>query len=82
MTDLGTLDPIQLGQIASSSLLGATAASGALIAIGDKNLGRKNELVIASTLFTLGTLVQSLGPDFATLIAGRVVYGLGIGTAM
>ena len=51
-TDLGVLDPLQLGQIASASLLGATAASAALIAVGDKNIGRKTELLLAASLFT------------------------------
>ena len=82
LTDLGALDPLQLGQIASASLLGATAASGALIAIGDKNVGRKTELLIASSLFIAGTLIQSLGPTLPIVSAGRVLYGLGIGTAM
>lgn len=45
-SEFGTLDPIQLGQIASSSLLGAMLSSGLIIFIGDKFIGRKNELQI------------------------------------
>jgi MFS family permease len=81
-TDLGVLDPLQLGQIASASLLGATAASGAIIFAGDKNIGRKTELITAATLFGLGTLGQSLGGSLSAVLAGRVLYGLGIGVAM
>ena len=104
-SEFGTLDPIQLGQIASSSLLGAMLSSGLIIFIGDKFIGRKNELQIgiytynlltsiavinpflsfphaASVLFTVGTLVQSLSTSFPIALVGRVLYGLGIGTAM
>lgn len=81
-TDLGALDPLQLGQIASASLLGATVASGAIIVAGDKNIGRKTELITAATLFGLGTLGQSLGDSLSAVLAGRVLYGLGIGVAM
>jgi len=79
-TDLGALDPFQLGQIASASLLGATIAAGSLIAIGDKKVGRKTELITAASLFSIGTLVQSLGPSYPIIILGRIIYGLGIGT--
>ena len=33
-------------------------------------------------LYLVGTLTQSLSPTFATIILGRIIYGLGIGTAM
>lgn len=81
-SDLGGLDPLQLGQVASASLLGATAASGILIALGDKQIGRKAELTAASALFIGGTLIQSLSPSLPLVIFGRIIYGLGIGTAM
>jgi len=82
LSEFGTLDPIQLGQIASSSLLGAIISSASIIFIGDKVIGRKNELQIASVLFLVGTLVQSLSTSFPIALVGRVLYGLGIGTAM
>lgn len=46
LSEFGSLDPIQLGQIASSSLFGAMISSGLIIFIGDKVIGRKNELQI------------------------------------
>jgi len=46
LSEFGNLDPIQLGQIASSSLLGAIISSASIILIGDKVIGRKNELQI------------------------------------
>ena len=79
---LGALDTFQLGQVASASLLGAMAASAALIYLGDSKIGRKLELQAASVLFFAGTLVQSLSPTFALVILGRCLYGLGIGAAM
>ena len=82
VTELGPVDPIQIGQIASSSLLGATAASAVLIISGDKNIGRRAELITAASLFLTGTAIQSLTPNFSILLLGRIVYGLGIGTAM
>ena len=78
----GDLSALQLGQIASSSLFGAMVASAALIFVGDKNIGRKMELQAASVLFLIGTVVQSLAPSLPVEYLGRVIFGLGIGTAM
>ena len=80
--DLGAVDAIQLGGIASSSLVGAMVASALLIFIGDKQLGRKLELQIASVLFLLGTTLQSFASSLDILYAGRALFGLGIGVAM
>ena len=80
--DFGALNSAELGQIASSSLIGAMAASAFLIFQGDKQIGRKLELKVASILFIAGTLSQSLAPTLPLLLCGRVVYGLGIGFAM
>jgi sugar porter (SP) family MFS transporter len=77
------LDPIQLGQIAGGSLLGAIISSTLIILIGDKDIGRKVELQISSLLFLLGTVVQSvLSSSIHVLLGGRILYGLGIGVAM
>jgi MFS family permease len=84
--EFGTLEPIQLGQIASASLFGAIISSSMIILIGDSKVGRKNELQIASVLFFLGTALESQSSSFpwafSLLLLGRVLYGLGIGTAM
>lgn len=77
------LNPIELGQIASGSLFGAIISSTAIVLIGDKNIGRKMELQIASLLFLGGTMIQSLlSSSIPILLSGRVLYGLGIGVAM
>lgn len=82
MSDLGALDPLQLGAVASASLVGAMAAAALLIAVGDKQVGRQTELRTAGFLYAAGTVLQACAPSFPLLLAGRVVYGLGIGTAM
>ena len=81
-SEFGALDAFSLGQIASASLFGAMIASASLIGLGDRNIGRQLELRIASALFTVGTLLQSFAGTFPLMMFGRVVYGLGIGTAM
>lgn len=81
-SELGKLDAIQLGTIASTSLLGAMIASFTLIILGDKQIGRQLELRIAAVLFTIGTIIQSFAPSLGIVLVGRLIYGLGIGTAM
>eukprot|EP00667_Euglena_gracilis_P005927 EG_transcript_5969 len=81
-TTLGVLDPLQLGYIASGSLFGAVLASAVLIGLGDANLGRRTELQTAAALYLGGTVLQAAAPTLPLLLLGRVVYGLGIGTAM
>lgn len=81
-SEFGALDPLSLGYIASASLFGAMIASAALIGLGDQKIGRQLELRVASTLFIAGTLIQSLGASFPIVMLGRIIYGLGIGTAM
>ena len=76
------MDPLLLGQIASASLLGAMGASALLIFLGDSKIGRKTELITAAILFSIGTVIQSFGSILPIVIFGRIIYGLGIGTAM
>ena len=80
--NFGALSALELGQIASSSLFGAMVASAALIFAGDAQIGRRLELRIASVLFLVGTVVQSQAPSLPVEFVGRIVFGLGIGTAM
>jgi len=81
-TDLGQLSSFQLGEVASGSLFGAIISSIIITLTGDGAIGRKLELQLASMLFILGTLIQSSASDFGPELIGRLVYGLGIGTAM
>jgi hypothetical protein len=81
-SDLGQLSAIELGYVASGSLAGAMAASAALIFAGDAKIGRKQELQLASTLFAAGSALQAFAGSLPLVLVGRLVYGLGIGTAM
>ena len=81
-SDLGSLTSLQLGEIASASLLGAILSSAGIAVIGDLKIGRKLELIIAAIAFGVGTLVQSTSTSFEPELIGRLIYGLGIGVAM
>lgn len=81
-TDFGQLSALQLGQVASASLLGAILSSAAIAVIGDERVGRRLELRSAAWLFLAGSLIQSLATTLPLELFGRVIFGLGIGVAM
>merc|ERR1719183_495256 len=58
------------------------AASTLLIGLGDKQIGRKLELNLAASMYAIGTVLQVTAASLPVLVAGRAIYGLGIGTAM
>jgi sugar porter (SP) family MFS transporter len=43
--------------------------------------GRKRTIAACCWLFVVGTVLMSLAPDYAALLLGRVVTGLGVGVA-
>ncbi|KAL5100791.1 hypothetical protein RYX36_005118 [Vicia faba] len=64
----------------------STAVAGAIIgaAVGgwmNDRFGRKISILVADTLFLLGSLVMAFAPTPAVLILGRVVVGIGVGMA-
>lgn len=64
----------------------STAIAGAIIgaAIGgwiNDRFGRKVSIIVADTLFLLGSIILAAAPNPATLIVGRVFVGLGVGMA-
>ncbi|KAK9755282.1 hypothetical protein RND81_01G014900 [Saponaria officinalis] len=75
------LSAIQLGLVVSGSLYGALFGSILVYPIADF-LGRKRELIIAAVLYAIGGLTTAYAPSLGVLLAGRVLYGLGIGWAM
>ncbi|KAL9238748.1 hypothetical protein vseg_013129 [Gypsophila vaccaria] len=75
------LSAIQLGLVVSGSLYGALFGSILVYPIADF-LGRKRELIIAAILYAIGGLTTACAPNLNVLLAGRVLYGLGIGWAM
>ncbi|XP_047310199.1 D-xylose-proton symporter-like 3, chloroplastic [Impatiens glandulifera] len=75
------LSAIELGLVVSGSLYGALLGSILVYPIADF-LGRRRELIIASVLYALGSLVTFSAPSLGVLLVGRLLYGLGIGMAM
>ncbi|KAE8705656.1 D-xylose-proton symporter-like 3 [Hibiscus syriacus] len=75
------LSAVQLGLVVSGSLYGALLGSLLVYPIADF-LGRRRELIIASLLYLLGGVLTAYAPDLSVLLVGRLLYGLGIGSAM
>ena len=62
----------------SGSLGGALAGSSLAFLIADR-VGRRGELLVASVLYLLGAAAMGGAPSLPVLLAGRLVYGVGIG---
>ncbi|XP_044483304.1 D-xylose-proton symporter-like 3, chloroplastic [Mangifera indica] len=75
------LSAVQLGLVVSGSLYGALFGSILVYPIADF-LGRRRELITAAVLYVLGALITAYAPGLGVLLAGRLLYGLGIGMAM
>ncbi|XP_057456137.1 D-xylose-proton symporter-like 3, chloroplastic [Lotus japonicus] len=75
------LSSIQLGLVVSGSLYGALLGSILAFAVADF-LGRKRQLIVAALLYILGGAITAAAPELNVLLAGRLLYGLGIGLAM
>ena len=76
--DLSTL---QSGLVVSSSLFGALISSVAAFFVGDI-LGRRKEILLAAILYAIGVALEAGASSYPLLVAGRTIYGLGIGFAM
>lgn len=64
----------------------STAIAGAIIgaAVGgwmNDKFGRKVAILVADVLFLIGAVIMAASPNPATLLAGRVLVGLGVGMA-
>lgn len=80
-TNWYNLTSIETGLVVSGSLYGALIGSILAFKLSDI-LGRRKELISAASLYIIGALTTSLAPNLTCLLAGRLVYGLGIGLAM
>ena len=76
-----TLTSLQSGAVVSSSLAGALAGSALALTLGER-IGRRAELLVASALYLAGALLMCSSTSLELLIAGRALYGGGIGFAM
>eukprot|EP00850_Spirogloea_muscicola_P011530 SM000072S21164 [mRNA] locus=s72:21950:26506:- [translate_table: standard] len=78
--DWWNLSPLATGFV-SGSLGGAVAGSALAFIVADR-LGRRRELMVAAGLYLLGAAVMAGAPTLEALVAGRFIYGFGIGLAM
>jgi sugar porter (SP) family MFS transporter len=74
------LTPFLEGLVVASLLLGAAAGAASAGPLSDR-LGRRNLIIIAAILFTIGAFGAALAPNVGVLVLFRVVLGLGVGTA-
>ena len=77
--DLG-LTPFLEGLVVASLLLGAAAGAGSAGPLSDR-LGRRNLILIAAVIFSIGAIGAGLAPGVGTLVLFRVVLGLAVGAA-
>ncbi|KAF7836521.1 D-xylose-proton symporter-like 2 [Senna tora] len=75
------LSSVELGLVTSGSLYGALIGSVLAFNVADF-LGRRRELLVSALLYLIGAFITALAPNFAVLVIGRLVFGLGIGLAM
>ena len=74
------LTPFLEGLVVASLLLGAAVGGARAGPLSDR-LGRRNLVIIAAILFTIGAIGAALSPNVAVLVLFRVVLGLAVGTA-
>src|ERR687898_599564 len=68
------------GLVVSSLLLGAAAGAASAGPLSDR-LGRRNIIIIAAVLFTIGAIGAALAPNVGVLVLFRVLLGIAVGTA-
>ena len=74
------LTPSLEGLVVASLLLGAAIGAACAGPLSDR-LGRRNLIIIAAILFTVGAIGAALAPNVGVLVLFRVVLGLAVGTA-
>jgi benzoate transport len=73
-----SLDPVTLGFLLSSGLVGMAAGSLFLTPFSDK-IGRRRMMLVALVLVSAGMILSVFAADVMQLMAFRVLAGLGIG---
>ncbi|MFI9273373.1 MFS transporter [Kitasatospora sp. NPDC052896] len=68
----------QVAMLTSSTLLAVAAGAMLFGRLGDL-LGRRRVYGLEAILMIIGALVSALAPNFAVLLAGRLILGIGIG---
>ncbi|MFJ9853172.1 MFS transporter [Streptomyces sp. NPDC101150] len=72
------LDSGQVAMLTSSTLLAVAVGAMAFGRLGDL-LGRRRVYGLEAILMIIGALVSALAPNFAVLVIGRLILGIGIG---
>jgi sugar porter (SP) family MFS transporter len=75
-----SLDAVQLGFINGSLAAGAIFGALSVIKLADR-LGRRRTILVAATVFTLGTVGATFAPTFETLVAFRFIVGVAVGAS-
>ncbi len=75
------LTELELGWSVASLTLTATLAMMVSGPLSDR-WGRRPVLKLAAVLFAISALASAVAPDFATLVAARMLGGLGVGAAL
>ncbi len=74
------LTRLQQEAVVSATILAAIAGAGLAVPV-NRRAGRRPTIIASALTFVAGSGVLALADDFSTLLAGRLVVGLGIGLA-
>ncbi|MFI5334958.1 MAG: MFS transporter [Chlamydiales bacterium] len=80
ITTAFALNPFQEGMVVGAAMIGICLAS--FSAILANYIGRKTTLFISVICFLTGTLISTFSPNYALLLVGRFIIGLGCGGAI
>ncbi|KAI0489249.1 hypothetical protein KFK09_029091 [Dendrobium nobile] len=72
------LNSLEIGLVVSGSLYGALIGSSFAFTVADY-LGRRRELIFASIVYFVGSLLTAVAPNFPVMVIGRLLFGIGIG---
>src|SRR4051794_1523540 len=74
------LTPFLTGAIVAALLLGAMIGAACAGRLSDR-FGRRNLIITAAIIFTVGALIAAFAPTVGVLIAARFILGLAVGSA-
>jgi putative MFS transporter len=73
-----TLDPGRTGLVASAGFVGMFIGAAVSGRLADR-YGRRAVFTVTLVIFSVGALLSALAPTYETLLAARVIAGLGLG---
>ena len=72
------LDATGVGLVASATFVGMFLGAAAAGRLADR-YGRRTVFTTTLVIFSIGSLLSALAPTFETLLAARIIAGLGLG---